>query len=238
MVNDVKNSLAPLSGSPSTAEKKVSESPRSPPPPPHSPLVEKEDKVEEEDYPSSQVFSDEEDFYVRAKKIKANVIRDEEDEEERRIRSSAKIQSLHNGCTTALMPSRATSGSIGYDVFAMSEVTVRPRNPTVVPLGFALIPPQNYYGQLFTKSSSAMEGLVVLGGVIDPDYRGEVAAILHNMTDKVITLPKATAVCQLIFIQAATPEIRAFHVTGDVTDRGDRGCLKKKEGGGGGCSRK
>jgi dUTP pyrophosphatase len=215
----------------------IPESPRSPPPPP--PRAPEEGKKDEEpslaameEMPSSQAFSDvddDEDFYLQAKKIKTNVIRDSVDEEEERMKTTAKIQPLHNQCTAAIMPLRYTSGSVGYDVFSLSEITVRPKVPTVVPLGFALIPPENYYGQLHTKSSKAMEGIIVVGGVIDRDYRGEVAAILYNMTDEVITLPKTTAVCQLVFLRVATPSFEEFNVQGDKTERGERGCLQKKK---------
>lgn len=39
----------------------------------------------------------------------------------------------------------------------------------------------NHYGQLSTRSSMAKKGLIVVGGVIDPDYQGEIKVVLINL---------------------------------------------------------
>lgn len=51
--------------------------------------------------------------------------------------------------------------------------------------GIALEIPYGYYGQILTRSSCAKIGLVVLGGVIDSGYRGEIKIIVHapNIAD-------------------------------------------------------
>ena len=51
--------------------------------------------------------------------------------------------------------------------------------------GIAIEIPYGYYGQILTRSSCAKIGLVVLGGVIDSGYSGEIKIIVHapNLTD-------------------------------------------------------
>lgn len=45
--------------------------------------------------------------------------------------------------------------------------------------GIAIEIPYGYYGQILTRSSCAKIGLVVLGGVIDSGYSGEIKIIVH-----------------------------------------------------------
>jgi dUTP pyrophosphatase len=47
--------------------------------------------------------------------------------------------------------------------------------------GIAIEIPDGYYGQILTRSSCAKIGLVVLGGVIDSGYRGEIKIIVHAL---------------------------------------------------------
>ena len=48
-------------------------------------------------------------------------------------------------------------------------------------------------------------GLDVLAGVIDSDYRGEVCCALLNTGDEAINLPQGSRLCQLIIEQIITP---------------------------------
>ena len=38
-------------------------------------------------------------------------------------------------------------------------------------------------------------------GIIDPDYTGEIAALVHNMTDETIEVPKMSRVAQLVCLK-------------------------------------
>ena len=50
----------------------------------------------------------------------------------------------------------------------------------ILDTGIALEIPYGYYGQILTRSSCAKKGLIVLGGVIDSGYRGEVKVIIYT----------------------------------------------------------
>jgi dUTP pyrophosphatase len=69
---------------------------------------------------------------------------------------------------------------------------------------------------------AAKNGLDVLAGVIDSDYRGEICCILYNTGDAVISLKAGSKICQLILEKIITPEA-AWVVDLDETARGAGG---------------
>jgi len=73
--------------------------------------------------------------------------------------------------------------------------------------GLAVAIPQGFYGRIAPRSGLASKnGLDVLAGVIDSDYRGEVCCLLYNTSDEAIELPAGSKICQLIIEQIITPE--------------------------------
>jgi dUTP pyrophosphatase len=66
------------------------------------------------------------------------------------------------------------------------------------------------------------QGLDVLAGVIDSDYRGELCCALYNTGDDPIHLPAGSKMCQLIVEQIITPEA-AWVNDLDATARGAGG---------------
>lgn len=81
---------------------------------------------------------------------------------------------------TAKLPTLATPGSAGLDLYAPEGIRLRRHEPTLIPLGIASEIPPGYYAQLLTRSGHARKGIVVAGGVIDSDYRGEWVVVLHG----------------------------------------------------------
>jgi predicted ABC-type transport system involved in lysophospholipase L1 biosynthesis ATPase subunit len=51
----------------------------------------------------------------------------------------------------------------------------------VLHTGIAVEIPEGYYGQIAGRSSLGKQGYVVLGGVVDSSYRGEVSVLLARM---------------------------------------------------------
>ncbi|KAG6483949.1 hypothetical protein ZIOFF_060742 [Zingiber officinale] len=69
------------------------------------------------------------------------------------------------------------------------------------------------------RSSAALQGIIITGGVIDSDYRGEVKIMAFNTTNDDIFLEKQECIAQLILEQISTPSVREVEVLSS-TSRG------------------
>ena len=102
------------------------------------------------------------------------------------------------------------------DVYMPYDCTLQPGEIVKVPLGFGLILPDGYAGFVFPRSSMAEKGLTCELPPIDSRYRGEIHAIISNVSNKVQTIHKETRVGQLVI----TPIIIADFVFDLGKERG------------------
>jgi dUTPase len=72
------------------------------------------------------------------------------------------------------LPSKATIGSAGLDLFLPADHTIQPQETAYIDHRVTFIFPRGYYGQLYLRSSAAGLGLSIKGGVI-----GETNTQLH-----------------------------------------------------------
>ena len=123
----------------------------------------------------------------------------------------------------AKAPKRATPGSIGLDLFTPIDVFIPAKQQVLIPTDLILVPTQGYYICIASKSGLAFKyGLTVEGGVIDPDYRGNVGVLLRNNSDIGHTLEEGEAMAQVIIEKAAMPEVVEMKIARD-TQRGAGG---------------
>jgi len=81
----------------------------------------------------------------------------------------------------ALLPSRPSDGSAGYDLFSADSYVILPGHRVVVSTGISVQLPPGTYGRIVSRTGlSVKHGLDVLGGVVDPDYTGEIKVVLLN----------------------------------------------------------
>jgi dUTP pyrophosphatase len=107
----------------------------------------------------------------------------------------------------AVLPRRGSRLAAGLDVCAIEDLTIGPRQRVLARTGLAVAIPEGFYGRIAPRSGlAAKNGLDVLAGVIDSDYRGEVCCLLYNTSDEAILLPAGSKICQLIVEQIITPE--------------------------------
>ena len=93
----------------------------------------------------------------------------------------------------------------------------------LIPTDLILVPTQGYYIRIASKSGLAFKyGLTVEGGVVDPDYRGNVGVLLRNNSDVAHILEQGEAIAQVIMEKAAMPEVVEMKITKD-TQRGTGG---------------
>lgn len=108
----------------------------------------------------------------------------------------------------AIIPTRATDGSAGFDLHAYlgdGGIDVHPGRQIVIPTGVAIAIPPGYVGFVCPRSglSSKMAVTVHNGpGVIDPDYRGPLGVVLHNTGTEVFSAESRDRIAQLVVVPA------------------------------------
>src|SRR5882762_788983 len=78
------------------------------------------------------------------------------------------------------LPVKAGRLEAGIDFFCPKEIYLQSLKVTKVPLGLSLEIPEGYFLKFLDRSSMAINGLSVWGGVIDSTYRGELACVFFN----------------------------------------------------------
>lgn len=91
---------------------------------------------------------------------------------------------------SAIIPTRATFGSAGYDLHAClnSDVSISCGQLLKIPCGFAIETPFGFSSFIFSRSGLATKYGICLAngvGVVDSDYRGELQVCLTRISDGV-----------------------------------------------------
>ena len=107
----------------------------------------------------------------------------------------------------AKAPKRATPGSIGLDLFTPTDIFIPAKQQVLIPTDLILVPNQGYWLE---------------GGVVDPDYWGNVGVLLRNNSDVGHTLEQGEAMAQVIMERAAMPKVVEMKIARD-TQRGAGG---------------
>ncbi len=107
----------------------------------------------------------------------------------------------------AVLPRRGSALAAGLDLCAIEAVELQPKQRAMARTGLAVAIPPGFYGRVAPRSGLAVKnGLDVLAGVIDSDYRGEICCVLFNTGDETISLPAGSKICQLVVEKIITPE--------------------------------
>jgi len=107
----------------------------------------------------------------------------------------------------ATLPTRGSAFSAGLDICSIEDLSIGPRERALGRTGLAMAIPPGFYGRVAPRSGlAAKQGLDVLAGVIDSDYRGELCCVLYNTSDTAIALPAGSKICQLIIEKIITPK--------------------------------
>jgi len=93
-----------------------------------------------------------------------------------------------------------------------------------VPLGVRFAIPAGHVGLLFSRSSLGKRGLVIPNGVgvIDSDYRGEVCALLQNLSGEDVVIRDGERIAQLVILPLPAVAFREVAELDD-TARGEAG---------------
>lgn len=118
-------------------------------------------------------------------------------------------------------PKRAHYNDSGADVYIKDEITINPHESIKIPLGFGLELPDGLTGFIMPRSSLSAKGIVCELPPIDAGYRGEIHAVVTNMTDKKYTLYALERVGQLVIF----PTIYAEFEQGELGENRENGAF-------------
>ena len=133
---------------------------------------------------------------------------------------------------SSLPPNKESAGAAGFELHADlcdelspsgQDLVIPPGERAIIGTGVVVMLPAGTYGRIAPISGLALDfGIDVLGGVINPNYRGEVKIILVNSGDKAFTVRQGDRVAQLILEKFANLDsIRVLSIGG--TPRGPGG---------------
>lgn len=94
-----------------------------------------------------------------------------------------------------------SEGSCGHELLLTHDLKLNPGSRGLVDTGVKIKEiPENIFGKIMPKSSHAINGIDILGGVIDPDYRGNIKVIVINHSSKLFELKAGKSIAQLVFL--------------------------------------
>jgi dUTP pyrophosphatase len=138
---------------------------------------------------------------------------------------SLKIKKLHKN---AITPTRATSGSCGFDLYALTDepIIIMPSQRELIHTGIA-IALEDYHtvALIYARSGIATKfGIIPANcvGVIDADYRGEIMVTLTNLSEIPYTINPKDRIAQMVISPVLLPELIEVEDLGD-TSRGKSG---------------
>jgi dUTP pyrophosphatase len=109
---------------------------------------------------------------------------------------------------------------------ARHDHVLGPREKVKMPLGFSVQPPESTCGMLLPRSGLGAKSDIILAntiGLIDPDYRGELIAVLFNRSNTTpFRISRGDRVCQLAIVPfCSMVAVEAEELSS--TERGDSG---------------
>lgn len=120
-------------------------------------------------------------------------------------------------------PLRTYAQDAGTDLPCSEEMVCPPRKAINLPTGVSLELPSGYWALVTGRSSAnSVHGLIVIQGVIDNGYRGELFVRVYNPGDKPFTILKHMRLAQVILFPLVVPRFIQTPTLGPG-ERGDKG---------------
>lgn len=129
-----------------------------------------------------------------------------------------KIKRINGG----KLPTYESDGAAGADCYARIEETIllQAGKVIMIPLGFSVEIPEGYEMQIRPRSGLARKnGITVITGTIDSDYRGEVGAIVLNTENKSFEINPGDRIAQAV----VAPVVKANWVETEELSETKRG---------------
>lgn len=107
--------------------------------------------------------------------------------------SSVRVTKLTD---CAVTPIKANEKDAAFDIYSPEEISLPPGRVTAVRTGLVMVAPDGHYIKLLSRSGMAINGITVVGGVIDQGYRQEVKVLLLNSSETPYVVKKHSRMAQ------------------------------------------
>lgn len=124
----------------------------------------------------------------------------------------------------AVLPTKAHTGDLGYDLYAADQYTVYGGETKLINTGIQIQFPKGYGGLIRDRSSVATKKqLIVTAGVIDNGYSGTILVALTNLGESYQTIYVGDKIAQLILIPTVDFKVEEVAEVESVDGRGADG---------------
>ena len=131
-----------------------------------------------------------------------------------------QVTTLHPDAT---IPTRGSEYAAGLDLYADHGDTINPGERVLIGTGIAIALPPFTAGLIWPRSGLATkQGVDVLAGVVDADYRGEVRVALINHGAEPVDIEPGDRIAQLLIQPLAMVDVEVVDELPE-TARGDGG---------------
>lgn len=139
--------------------------------------------------------------------------------------------------TVGVLPMPKLKGDVGYNLHSSEDLVIKPGGYAQVHTGVKVQLPEGAWGLIVARSSANRSGaLIVLTGVIDNGYRGELTVMVHHVRssawrrfwdlvsgkDTTVRVKKGDALGQMVVLPMLTPIVQSVDVLSD-SERGSNG---------------
>lgn len=128
---------------------------------------------------------------------------------------------------TAILPTRAYEGDLGYDLYADEDMVLKPLESVKIKTGIAVQFPEGWGGFIKDRSSMASKRIITSGGVIDSGFMGPLSVILTDITAndgrRVYIIKKGDKIAQLVPIPVSDWLVAEVDDFDNTTERNVKG---------------
>jgi dUTP pyrophosphatase len=122
----------------------------------------------------------------------------------------------------AMLPTYATAGAAGADVYSAKDYKVPPGEHTLIDTGLKCSIPEGYEIQVRPRSGLALKSRITVlnsPGTVDSDYTGKLGVILMNHSEMVFQVKAGDRIAQIV----VAPVTQATFEWAEETKSTDRG---------------
>lgn len=127
------------------------------------------------------------------------------------------------GKIKGFLPKKMKAGDACYDVCSVETNILEPNRRKLFETNLQFKIPTGYMGKIHPRSSMWIDGIDVLSGIIDSNYRGTLKVGLVNNSRERKHISSGDRICQIIFTECKSDLIEVDYINPKDTERGIKG---------------